>query len=135
LRRLAYITITVSDLDQGKRVYVDALGGKLLLEDNSPLTMTKNAYVAVGDHTMVELAQPLEEGSLAGRELAKNGDIMHAVAFGVADLDRAERHLTAKGVRILDRDAATLLADPDTTFGAPFRFTTATIPGDPRDAH
>jgi len=134
LRRLAYITITVSDLDKGKRVYVDALGGKLLLEDSSPLTMTKNAYVAVGDHTMVELAQPLEEGSLAGRELAKNGDIMHSVAFGVADLDRAERHLTAKGVRILDRDAATLLADPDTTFGAPFRFTTAAIPGDPRDA-
>src|ERR1700722_1489274 len=135
LRRLAYITITVSDLDKGKRVYVDALGGKLLLEDSSPLTMTKNAYVAVGDHSMVELAQPLEEGSLAGRELARNGYIMHAAAFGVADLDRAERHLTAKGVRILDRDAVTLLADPDPTFGAPFRFPTAVIPGDPRDAH
>jgi hypothetical protein len=66
--------------------------------------------------------------------LAKNGDIMHAIAFQVADLDRAEQHLTSKGVRILDRDDSTLLADPDTTFGAPFRFTTAAIPGDPRDA-
>jgi hypothetical protein len=90
--------------------------------------------VAVGSHTIVELAQPLEAGTLAGRDLAKYGDIMHAVTFAVADLDRAEQHLTAKGVRILDRDATTLLADPDTTFGAPFRFTTAVIPGDPRDA-
>jgi len=96
--------------------------------------MTKNAYVAVGGHTIVELAQPLEAGSLAGLDLAKNGDIMHAVAFQVADLDRAEQHLTAKGVHILDRDATTLLADPGTTFGAPFRFTTGAIPGDPRDA-
>jgi len=135
LRRLAYITIVVSDLDKGKAVYADALGGRVLLEDSSSLTMTKNAYVAVGDHTIVELAQPLEAGSLAGRELQKNGDIMHSVAFAVADLDRAEQHLTAKGVRILDRDATTLLADPETTFGAPFRFTTAVIPGDPRDTH
>jgi hypothetical protein len=88
----------------------------------------------VGDHTIVELAQPLESGTLAARELQQNGDIMHAVAFEVADLDRAEQHLTAKGVRILERDATTLLADPDTTFGAAYRFTTAAIPGDPRDA-
>jgi catechol 2,3-dioxygenase-like lactoylglutathione lyase family enzyme len=134
LRRLAYITIVVSDLGQGKRVYADALGGKLLLEQDSPLTLTQNAYVAVGDHTIVELAQPLESGTLAARELQQHGDIMHAVAFQVLDLDRAEQHLTAKGVRILDRDATTLLADPDTTFGAPYRFTTAAIPGDPRDA-
>ena len=123
-----------SHLDKGKSVYVDALNGKPLAEQDSALTMTKNAFVAVGDHTIVELAQPFEPGTLAGSELAKNGDIMHAVAFQVADLDRAERHLTGKGVRILDRDASTLLADPGTTFGAPFRFTTAAIPGDPRDA-
>jgi catechol 2,3-dioxygenase-like lactoylglutathione lyase family enzyme len=134
LKRLAYITVVVADLDKGKRVYVDALNGKLLAEQDSPLTMTQNAYVAVGDHTIVELAHPLEAGTLAGKDLEKNGDIMHAVAFQVADLDRAEQHLTAKGVRILDRDATTLIADPDTTFGAPFRFTTAAIPGDPRDA-
>ena len=96
--------------------------------------MTKNAYLAVGGHTIVELAQPLEAGSLAGRDVAQNGDIMHAVAVQVADLDRAEQHLTGQGVRILDRDASTLLADPGTTFGAPFRFTTGAIPGDPRDA-
>jgi hypothetical protein len=133
LQRLAYITVVVHDLDKGKGVYVDALNGQLLLENDSPLTMTRNAYVAVGDDTIVELAQPLEADTIAGRDLAKNGDIMHAVTFQVADLERAERHLASKGVRILGRDDTTLVADPGTTFGAPFRFTAATIPGDPRD--
>jgi hypothetical protein len=35
---------------------------------------------AVGDHTIVELAQPFEAGTLAGSELAKNADIMHSAA-------------------------------------------------------
>jgi hypothetical protein len=33
-----------------------------------------------------------------------------------------------------DAITTTLLADPGTTFGAPFRFTTTAVPGDPRDA-
>ena len=32
--RPASITIVVSDLDKGKSVYSDALGGKVLLEDS-----------------------------------------------------------------------------------------------------
>jgi hypothetical protein len=134
LQRLAYVTVVVHDLEKGKGVYVDALNGKLLLVNDSPLTLTQNAYVAVGDDTIVELAQPLENHTIAGRDLAKNGDIMHAVAFQVADLDRAERHLTSNGVGILSRDETTLIADPETTFGAPFRFTTVVVPGDPRNA-
>ena len=87
----------------------------------------------MGDDTLVELAQPLETDTIAGRDLAKNGDIMHAVTFQVADLERAERHLKSHGVGILSRDDSTLIADPETTFGAPFRFTCAAVPGDPRD--
>jgi hypothetical protein len=81
----------------------------------------------------VELAVPLEADTLAGRDLSKNGEIMHSVAFQVADIDKAERHLTSKGVRIAGRDDTTLLTDPETTFGAPFRFTTASVAGDPRE--
>jgi len=51
----------------------------------------------------------------------------------VADLDRAAEHLERVGVSILARDDETILADPDDTFGAPFRFTTWRVPGDPRD--
>jgi catechol 2,3-dioxygenase-like lactoylglutathione lyase family enzyme len=133
LKRLAYITLVVKDLDKAKKFYVEGLNGTVLLEDDSSLTMTRSTFVAVGDHTIVELALPLESDTLAGRDLARNGDIMHSVAFQVVDLDQAERYLTSKGVGIVGCDDSTLLADPDTTFGAPFRFTTASLPGDPRD--
>ena len=44
-----------------------------------------------------------------------------------------EVYLGSKGIKILDRDATTLVADPADTFGGPMRFTTAAVPGDPRD--
>jgi len=50
----------------------------------------------------------------------------------VADLEVAARHLEQCGVTIVDRDDETLVTDPADTFGAPFRFTTRRIPGDPR---
>jgi hypothetical protein len=127
LKRLGYVTLVMDDLDKGKWVYADTLKGTVLLENDSPLTMTRNVYVQVGDHTVVELAQPLEADSLAGRDLAKNGAIMHAVTFEVNDLDVAETYLKSKHIAVLARDDTTLLCDPDTTFGAPFRFTTASL--------
>ncbi len=133
LERLAYVTLVVKDLDKAKKFYVDTLEGKLLVENDSDLTYTRSAFVAVGPQTIVELANPLEADSLAGKDFTKNGDVVHAVAFQVADLDRAEKYLGSKGIKTLARDDTTLLADPDTTFGAPFRFTTARIAGDPRD--
>jgi hypothetical protein len=35
-------------------------------------------------------------------------------------------------IAVLDRDASTILSDPATTHGVPFRWTTATVQGDPR---
>jgi hypothetical protein len=129
LKRLGYVTLVMDDLEKGKHVYADTLKGTVLLENDSPLTMTKNVYVQVGDHTVVELAQPLEADSLAGRDLARNGSIMHAVTFEVNDVDEAEKYLRSKGITVSARDDTTLLCDPETTFGAPFRFTTTSLRG------
>jgi hypothetical protein len=69
---------------------------------------------------------------LAGWDLAPNGEALHAVAFGVADLD-AVAYLRQRGLAIVRRDAETLLADAATGLGKPYRFTTFGAPGDPRD--
>ena len=45
---------------------------------------------------------------------------------------RWSSHLEAKGITIVARDDTTILADPADTYGAPFRFTTRAVPGDPR---
>lgn len=134
LERLAYATVVTSDPEKGRRVLADVLGGQVIHEDECDLTETANLYISVGPETVVELARPLSGDSLAGRDLVACGDSCHAVAFRVRDLDAAERHLSAHGVRVTARDDRTLLCDPEDTFGAPLRFTSWTVPGDPRSS-
>jgi catechol 2,3-dioxygenase-like lactoylglutathione lyase family enzyme len=132
LRRLAYTTVVTGDLAGAKRVYADVLGGTPLHDNVSELTGTANSYIAMGDETIVELATPVRDGTIAAADLAAWGNMHHAAAFAVADLDRAASYLESSGIKVAERDERTLLTDPATTHGVPFRWTTWTVPGDPR---
>jgi len=123
LTGLAYATIVVGDLARAVAFYTDALGGRLLSERESELTATKDAFVAIGTDTVVALSTPMSADSLAGRDHARHGDILHSLTFAVADLDRAATHLRAHGVGVAGRDDTTLVADPADTFGAVLAFT------------
>lgn len=133
VQRLAYATVVAHDMDRARAIYVDVLGGTVIDEGSSVLTGTVNTYVAIGPETVVELAVPTDAGSLAGRDLAALGESCHALAFTVTDLDQVARHLEAKGIAILAQDDTMIVADPGDTYGAPFRFTTRAMPGDPRE--
>jgi hypothetical protein len=56
------------------------------------------------------------------------------VTFQVADLGAAADHVASIGAGIVDRTDDTFLVDPADSFNALLAFTTANIPGDPRDA-
>lgn len=129
--RLSHATLAGRDMDTMIDMYVEGLGGRVLHEGSSKLTGTRNAYVLLGD-TIIELAVPTDDASLAARDVAAFGDTLHAVTWRVASLDAAAEYLTAKNVPVIGRDDRTLLADPEHTFGAPVRFTTWDVPGDPR---
>jgi catechol 2,3-dioxygenase-like lactoylglutathione lyase family enzyme len=133
VQRLAYATVVGHDMERAKSIYVDVLGGTIIDEGCSAMTGTVSTYVAIGPETVVELAVPTDAGSLAGRDLSALGESCHAVAFTVADLDQVAAHLDAKGIAILAQDDTMIMADPADTYGAPFRFTTRVVPGDPRD--
>jgi catechol 2,3-dioxygenase-like lactoylglutathione lyase family enzyme len=133
IERMAYVTIVVPDVAMATKLYREVLGAPLLHRDTSGLTGCTSAYVAVGPETVLELAQPAGPDGLAAGELAAHGGMCHAVAFTVADLDRVAAHLASVGVGLAGRDATTILTDPADSFGAPFRFTTTRVPGDPRD--
>lgn len=133
VERLAYVTVVVGDLEGATALWRDGVGATLVHEGTSQLAGTRSAYVAVGPETVVELATPLAPGTLAAADLAAFGDTCHAMAFGVADLDQVADRLGDLGVGVLSRDDTTILADPAHTFGAPLRFTTWRVPGDPRD--
>jgi catechol 2,3-dioxygenase-like lactoylglutathione lyase family enzyme len=129
---LAYTTLIARDLDRAEDVYVNGLGGTLLHKGTSDLTMTQDTYVQLGD-TVIQLSKPLEDGTLAAADAEKFGDSHHAAAFRVQNIDDTEAYLNSKGVATLARDEETLLTDPATTFGVPFRWTTWDVPGGPRD--
>jgi catechol 2,3-dioxygenase-like lactoylglutathione lyase family enzyme len=124
---LSHLSIVVGDLYRATAFYTAGLGGRLLREDESELTGTKDAFVAVGDDTVVALSTPSTSDSLAGQDYARHGDILHSVTFRVVDLDRAEAHLRRHGIAIAGRDDETLLADPTDTFGAMLGFTVRTF--------
>ncbi len=132
IKRLAYATIVVGDVARATDFFTEGLHGHVICERQSTLTMTRNVYVLIGSDTVVELAQPLDGESLAGRDLATNGDMCHAIAWHVNDLDATAEYLASRHIRVIDRDDATLVADPADSFGAVTRFTTDDIPGDPR---
>jgi catechol 2,3-dioxygenase-like lactoylglutathione lyase family enzyme len=124
---LAYLTLTTNDPTQARSVYVDLLGGQVVGEQTSPLTATEDVFVKVGTQTVIQISCPHDKPSLARADLDANGNMLHAVAFQVRDLDAAERHLRDKGVDVVGRDEHTILADPAVTFGAPLRFTTGPL--------
>jgi hypothetical protein len=132
IERLAYATVVGHDMDRATSIFVDVLGGTIIDEGASALTGTVSTFVAIGSESVVELAVPTDAASLAGRDLAALGESCHALAFLVEDLGPVASHLGAKGVGIVARDDTMILADPADTFGAPFRFTTRAVPGDPR---
>jgi Glyoxalase/Bleomycin resistance protein/Dioxygenase superfamily len=127
VKRLAYLTIVTDDPGHAHSVYVDVLGGQVLGQGTSSVTATDDLFVKIGPQTIIQISRPHDEPSLARADLDKNGSMLHAVAFEVQDLDAAERHLRTHGIGVVGRDEHTLLADPTDTFGAPLRFTTATI--------
>jgi catechol 2,3-dioxygenase-like lactoylglutathione lyase family enzyme len=129
---LAYTTVTVPDLDRAGQVYVEGLGGTLLHKGESDLTGTSDVYVQLGD-TVVQLSRPTRDGTLAAQDFAKFGSMHHAAAFKVQDLDATKEYFDSKGIATLARDDQTLITDPATTKGVPFRWTTWDVPGGPRD--
>jgi len=123
---LAYTTVLTRDRDRAVHVYADILGGTLVGESSSDLTGTSNSYVQMGG-AIVELATPVRDDTLAADDMAANGEIHHAAAFRVKDLDQAEKYLQSKGIETLARDESTLLSRPETTHGVPFRWTTTDV--------
>ncbi|KAA9149887.1 hypothetical protein FPZ12_042295 [Amycolatopsis acidicola] len=125
---LAYTTVLARDLERAERIYAGILGGTVLHRDSSALTGTDDSYVQLGD-TVVQLSTPNTDGTLAAADLAACNEIHHAAAFRVRDVDVAAEYLAAKRIRVTARDEYTLLTDPATTHGVPFRWTSRDVPG------
>jgi catechol 2,3-dioxygenase-like lactoylglutathione lyase family enzyme len=129
--RTSHITVLFGDLKAAKTLYVDVLGGELLHESETP-GRKRSAFIAVGEDTVIEAAQPLSASSPEGRDLAANGEGVHAVTFKTLALKRASEFLKSKRQRIESESADTLVLNTADSFGMVVSFTDRAIPNDPR---
>jgi catechol 2,3-dioxygenase-like lactoylglutathione lyase family enzyme len=131
LEQFSHATVSVRDVDKARDLYVDVLGGTLVHEGADSFALTQSAYVLLGD-LVVELAQPIDEGSPIAQDMEQFQESLVSMTFKVRELALAEEHLLRKGVKVSEHDGTTLTSDPETTQGCVMNFTTQAIPGDPR---
>ncbi len=113
----SHFTTSTTNLPKLQELYERLLSATTLHEEAS------RAFLRVGTGSTVELAQPASPDSLLGRDVTEHGELPHAVTFRVIDLEAAERHCTAVGVRALQRKERALVLDPDDMLGAVVAFT------------
>jgi catechol 2,3-dioxygenase-like lactoylglutathione lyase family enzyme len=131
IQRLSHLTTVVRDVAKARAFYEGPLQGTIFHSESS--RGAERAFVLVGTDTVIELAQPTDEGSRMAADLAANGEIPHAGTFRVADLEAVERHTDKLGIRSADRRGTTLTLEPADCFGAVWSFTDTALPGDPRE--
>lgn len=113
------VGVVVRELDRATGIYT-ALGATVCEQEHSAGSLRRT--LKFGANTTVELITPLSQDTVAARDLAANGEIMHSCVFETADLAAAESHLVDHGVVIADRDGQRLIADPKTCHGAAIEF-------------
>jgi catechol 2,3-dioxygenase-like lactoylglutathione lyase family enzyme len=128
----SHIVVVVRDLAAATTLYCDVLGGALFHEAVVP-DRKHSAFVAIGDGTVVELAEPRSATSPEGRELERHGGGIHALVFRTGDLDRARAFLEEHGLTPEPDDDDTIVLGPAEAFGMTIGFTSQSLPDDPRE--
>ena len=131
IQRASHIGVVVRDLSAAKRLYCDILDGSLLHEEHTE-GRKQSAFVAVGEDTVVELAQSLSATSPEGRELEQNGEGIYSLIFKTADLGQAQDFLRDKQLQPEPDGADTIILGPERAFGMVVGFTQRSLPNDPR---
>ncbi|HXW83138.1 MAG TPA: VOC family protein [Candidatus Binataceae bacterium] len=119
------------DVAAARRLYCEVLGGRLLHERETP-ARKRSAFVAVGEDTVVELAQPLGSDGREALDLERNGEGIHALTLRVRDLRKVDNFLRSRGLRPESDAFDSIVLGPDQAFGMVIGFTERAVPNDPR---
>jgi hypothetical protein len=130
IKRLAFQTLGVKDLDQAVSRYIELFGAIPVHDGVDDAEGARFQIVQLGD-ALLRLAQPLEEHTPLDQHVAKWGNMIYSITFRVHDLDSVEAWLDKHEVGTTRLSADLVAADPTHTFGAPYFFSTAEIPNDP----
>ncbi len=100
--RIDHVGIAVQDLDAAISFYEEKFGLKAVHVETNEEQGVREAMLAVGDSgSCIQLLAPLRPDSPIGKFLARNGEGIQQMAYGVDDMDATCAQLRSTGVRLL----------------------------------
>jgi methylmalonyl-CoA/ethylmalonyl-CoA epimerase len=106
LTRIDHVGIACRDLGRSVAFYEATFGLVVVSREENPDQGVREAMLMVADApagtSYVQLLEPLGPDTPVGRFLARQGEGIHHVGYGVTDIAAALESIGATGVRLLD---------------------------------
>ena len=101
---ISHIGIAVKNLDEATKAYVSALGAQPGQIERSPEAGIEAIMLSVGN-TKLELMEPIGTEGPVSKFIENRGEGIHHICLEVDDIDKELESLSAKGVRLIDKEA------------------------------
>lgn len=115
VKKVDHIGVAVHSIESVLPFYKDVLQLSLLGYEEVPSQQVKVAFLAAGE-TKIELLEPMSEDSAIAKFIAKRGEGIHHLAFGVSDLATRLVELREKGVPLIDEKPRSGAANANIAF-------------------
>jgi len=106
LTRIDHVGIAVRNLEEKVEFYTSTFGLTVVAREEHAAQGVREAMLVVADGpaggSYVQLLEPLGEDTPVGKFLARNGEGIHHIGYGVADVAAALESIGAAGVRLID---------------------------------
>ncbi|MEO3871859.1 methylmalonyl-CoA epimerase [Nonomuraea sp. B12E4] len=104
--RIDHVAIACHDLEEKIAFFSETFELTVVAREVNEEQGVKEAMLHIGDGegggSYIQLLEPLSADSPVGKFLAKRGEGLHHVAFGVSNISEAMAKIESKGVRLLD---------------------------------
>lgn len=105
--RIDHVGVAVRDLERSVAWYETTFGLKVVARETHEDQGVHEAMLVVADApaggSYVQLLQPTREDSPVGKFLARSGEGVHHVGYGVEDVEAALAAIGGRGVRLVDQ--------------------------------
>jgi methylmalonyl-CoA/ethylmalonyl-CoA epimerase len=111
LTRIDHVGIACRDLRKAIELYRDTFGLRVITLESNEEQGVREAMLAVGPGVpvpgaagagYVQLLEPLGPDTPVGKFLARRGEGIHHIGYGVADVTEAMAAIAGTGVRLID---------------------------------
>ncbi|MCA1822759.1 MAG: methylmalonyl-CoA epimerase [Mycobacteriales bacterium] len=102
LTRIDHVGIACFDLEERIAFYAETFGLEAVHRETNNAQGVHEAMLYVAPGSYVQLLQPSRDDSPVGKFLARHGEGVHHIGYGVDDVERALDEIGAKGVPLVD---------------------------------